>query len=117
MTYNKEPVKESPLRLAENKRPAEQITFKSTLFFLHFRVRDWLIRVRDQNAPLRKNFSSLKWYPVNPAMKVPGSSAPLATPKVVQAPTILGDIEPFTVPARCGDDRRQDREHGSVAIG
>ena len=54
--------------------------------------------MRDQNAPLRKNFSGLKWYPANPAMKVTGQFTPLAAPKVVQAPTILGDLEPFTVP-------------------
>ena len=28
----------------------------------------------------------------------PGQFTPLAAPKVVQAPTILGDLEPFTVP-------------------
>ena len=36
LTYNGQPVKEGPLRLSENKRPADLITFKSTTFFLHF---------------------------------------------------------------------------------
>jgi uncharacterized protein len=98
LTYNGQPLKEAPLRLSENKRPADLITFKSTSFFLHFSGPRLAIRVRDQNAPLRKNFSGLKWYPANPAMKVTGQFTPLATPKVVQAPTILGDLEPFTVP-------------------
>jgi uncharacterized protein (DUF1684 family) len=98
LTYNGQPVKEGPLRLSENKRPADLITFKSTTFFLHFSGPRLAIRVRDQNAPLRRNFSALKWYPVNPAMKVTGQFTPLAAPKVVQAPTILGDLEPFTVP-------------------
>ena len=68
------------------------------MFFLHFSGPRLAIRVRDQNAPLRKNFSGLKWYPANPAYAVKGKFTPLAAPKVVQAPTILGDLEPFTVP-------------------
>jgi uncharacterized protein (DUF1684 family) len=98
LTYNGSPVKEGPLRLAEGERRADLITYKSTSFFLHFSGPRLAIRVRDQNAPLRKNFSGLKWYPVNPAAVVTGQFTPLAAPKVIQAPTILGDLEPFTVP-------------------
>jgi uncharacterized protein (DUF1684 family) len=98
LAYNGKPVKEAPLRLSEQKRPADLITFQTTSFFLHFSGPRLAIRVRDQKAPLRTGFSGLKWYPVNPALKVTGTFTPLATPKVVQAPTILGDLEPFTVP-------------------
>ena len=98
LNYNGQPVKEAPLRLSETGRPADLIKFQGTTFFLHFSGPRLAIRVRDQDAPLRKKFSGLKWYPANPAMKVIGQFTPLATPKVVQAPTILGDLEPFTVP-------------------
>ncbi len=98
LTYNGKPVKDGPLRLSGQGRPADLITYKSTTFFLHFSGPRLAIRVRDQNAPLRRNFSALKWYPVNPAMKVTGRFTPLPSPRVVQAPTILGDLEPFTVP-------------------
>jgi len=98
LSYNGKPVKEAPLRLSEPGRPADLITFNGTTFFLHFSGPRLAIRVRDQNAPLRKNFSGLKWFPANPAMKVTGQFTQLAAPKVVQAPTILGDLEPFTVP-------------------
>lgn len=106
LTYNGKPAKDGPLRLAAGDRPADLITFKSTTFFLHFSGPRLAIRVRDQNAPLRRNFSSLKWYAANPAYKVTGQFTPLDKPKVVQAPTILGDLEPFTVPG-----------HVSVTIG
>lgn len=98
LTYNGKPAKEGALRLAGADRPADLITYKSTSFFLHFSGPRLAIRVRDQNAPLRKNFSGLKWYAANPAYKVTGQFTPLDKPKVVQAPTILGDLEPFTVP-------------------
>lgn len=106
LTYNGKPAKDGPLRLAAGDRPADLITFKSTTFFLHFSGPRLAIRVRDQNAPLRRNFSSLKWYAANPAYKVTGQFTPLDKPKVVRAPTILGDLEPFTVPG-----------HVSVTIG
>jgi uncharacterized protein (DUF1684 family) len=98
LAYNGKPATEGPLRLSAQGRPADQIAYKSTSFFRHFSGPRVAIRVRDQNAPLRKNFSGLKWYPANPTFKVTGQFTPLDKPKVVQAPTILGDLEPFTVP-------------------
>ena len=97
LTYNGKPAKEGVLHLAGDK-PADTITFKTTTLFLHYSGPRLAIRVRDQNAPLRKNFAGLKWYPPNPAVKVMGQFTPLAKAKTVQAPNILGDLEPFEVP-------------------
>ena len=97
LTYNGKPVTEGVLHLAENGKPADLITYKTTTFFLHYSGPRLAIRVRDQNAPLRKNFSGLKWYPANPAARVVGQFTPLTTAKTVMAPNILGDLEPFTV--------------------
>jgi uncharacterized protein (DUF1684 family) len=97
LTLNGKPAKDGVLHLAENGKPADLVTYKSTTFFLHYSGPRLAIRVRDQNAPLRRNFSGLKWYPANPAFKVVGQFTPLTTPKTVQAPNILGDLEPFTV--------------------
>ncbi len=97
LTYNGKPAKEGVLRLAANGTPADTITYKSTSFFLHYSGPRLAIRVRDQNAPLRKNFSGLKWYPANPSVRVVGQFTKLAKPKTVQAPNILGDLEPFDV--------------------
>ena len=98
LTYNGKPAKEGVLHLATDAKPADTITFKTTTLFLHYSGPRLAIRVRDQNAPLRKNFAGLKWYPPNPAVKVIGQFTPLAKAKTVQAPNILGDLEPFEVP-------------------
>jgi uncharacterized protein (DUF1684 family) len=98
LTYNGKPAKEGVLHLAAGDKPADTIKFKTTTMFLHYSGPRLAIRVRDLNAPLRKNFSGLKWYPPNPAVKVVGQFTPLAKPKTVQAPNILGDLEPFEVP-------------------
>jgi uncharacterized protein (DUF1684 family) len=97
LIYNGKPTKEGALHLAEAGKPADTITFKTTTLFLHFSGPRLAIRVRDLNAPLRKNFTSFKWYPANPAVRVTGQFTPLAKPKTVQAPNILGDLEPFDV--------------------
>jgi uncharacterized protein len=97
LNYNGKPAKEGVLHLAEDNKPADLISYKSTTFFLHFSGPRLAIRVRDQNAPLRKNFAGLKWYPANPAVKVIGQFTPLTTARTVMAPNILGDLEPFTV--------------------
>jgi uncharacterized protein (DUF1684 family) len=98
LTYNGKPAKEGVLHLAADGKPADTITFKTTTLFLHYSGPRLAIRVRDLNAPLRKNFAGLKWYPPNPAVKVVGQFTPLAKAKTVQAPNILGDLEPFEVP-------------------
>jgi uncharacterized protein len=97
LTYNGKPATAGTLHLAADGKPADLISYKTTTFFLHFSGPRLAIRVRDMNAPLRKNFSGLKWYAANPAVRVTGQFTPLATPKTVQAPNILGDLEPFTV--------------------
>jgi uncharacterized protein (DUF1684 family) len=97
LTYNGKPAKSGPLRLSVQGRPADTVTFGSVTFFLHFSGPRLAIRVRDRKAPLRANFSGLKWYPPDPAYRVIGTFAPLTQPRAVQAPTILGDLEPFTV--------------------
>jgi len=86
-----------PLRLAAAGRPPDLVTFGRVAFFLHFSGPRLAIRVRDRGAPLRTGFSGLKWYAPDPSHRVTGRFTPLPAPRVVQAPTILGDLEPFTV--------------------
>ena len=98
LVHNGETVREGPLRLSGQGRRADLVTFGSVSFFLHYSGPRLAIRVRDQRAPLRTNFSGLKWFAPNPAYRVTAKFTPLAEPRVVQAPNILGDLEPFTIP-------------------
>jgi uncharacterized protein len=56
------------------------------------------IRVRDKNNPLRKEFTGMKWYPVNDAYHVEGTFEPYDKPRTVQVPNLLGDIDTMTSP-------------------
>src|SRR6266853_3772912 len=56
------------------------------------------LRVRDQNNPLRKEFTGRKWYPVNAEYRVEAVFEPYDKPKTVQVPNLLGDIDTMTSP-------------------
>jgi uncharacterized protein (DUF1684 family) len=98
LVYNGKLAPGGPLRLAADGRPADLVTYGNASFFLHYSGPRLAIRVRDQHAALRRTFSGLKWYPPNGVYRVTGQFSALPKPRTVQAPNILGDLEPFTVP-------------------
>lgn len=61
------------------------------------------IRVSDPHSEIRKNFTGLKWFPVDERYRVRGRFIPHDQPLNVLLPNILGDAEPFV-------------SHGSVAL-
>jgi hypothetical protein len=56
------------------------------------------IRLRDKNNHLRREFTGLNWYPVKPAYRVVADYAPYDTPRTMQIPNILGDIDTMVSP-------------------
>ena len=56
------------------------------------------IRLRDKNNHLRKEFTGLKWYPIDDAYRVDGEFVPYDTPKTLQIPNILGDVDEMVSP-------------------
>ncbi len=97
LVYNGEPAREGVLRLSAEGRPADTVRYGGVSFFLHYSGPRLALRVRNTEAPLRVDFKGLNWYEPDPAFRVIGAFTPQAESKVVQAPNILGDLEPFTV--------------------
>ena len=56
------------------------------------------IRLRDKNNHLRREFTGLNWYPVKPNYRVVADYAPYDTPRTMQIPNILGDIDTMVSP-------------------
>jgi uncharacterized protein (DUF1684 family) len=56
------------------------------------------IRLRDKNNHLRREFTGLNWYPVKPAYRVVADYLPYDTPRTMQIPNILGDIDTMVSP-------------------
>ena len=110
LRLNDTPADGGPLRLADGGRPADVVAYGGVTFFLHYSGPRLALRVRDQNAPLRTEFSGLTWFPANPGVSTVGLFTPAAGTPVVQAPNILGDLEPFEV-AGTGTFTLAAREH------
>ena len=71
--------------------------------FAHYSGDRLAIRLRDREGDIRRNFTGLRWYPVDTAFRVRGRYVPHDEPREIELPNILGDIETF-------------RTSGSVAL-
>ena len=53
------------------------------------------IRLRDLDSPIRKEFTTLAWFPVDPDYRVTAKFVPHPEPKPVEILNMLGDIERY----------------------
>ncbi len=95
LTINDKQVKESELHGAFDGKPQDTVSFGGLTFFVHYSGPRLALRVRDQNSPIRRNFTGLRWYEPNPALRAIGTFTAYPQTKQVQIPNILGDLEPF----------------------
>lgn len=56
------------------------------------------IRLRDLDSSIRKEFTRLEWFPVDPAYRITAKFTPHPKPKDVEILNMLGDIERYQSP-------------------
>jgi uncharacterized protein len=56
------------------------------------------IRLRDLDSSIRKEFTGLVWFPVDPAFRVTATFTPYPKPREVEILNMLGDIERYQSP-------------------
>jgi hypothetical protein len=56
------------------------------------------IRLKDKDSRLRREFAGLSWFPVDESYRVTAQYLPYASPKEVQIPNILGDVDKMASP-------------------
>jgi hypothetical protein len=79
--------------------PADRLSLGSDLqFWVHNSGERLSIRLRDQNSPLRKTFTGLSWFPIDPAYRVEATYTPHDKPRIVKVPTLVGDIDEAPIP-------------------
>jgi uncharacterized protein (DUF1684 family) len=79
--------------------PAERrltLTWGPVSLWVHYSGERLAIRVRDTDTDIRKNFTGLDWYGVDPGYRVRGKFTPHTEPITVKTMNILGDIETYT---------------------
>jgi uncharacterized protein (DUF1684 family) len=58
------------------------------------------IRLKDLQSPALRNFTSLQFFPIDPAMRITATWVPSDGKKTVDVPTVLGDVTPTTIPGQ-----------------
>ena len=91
------PVTEKLLK-SDGEGPPDRLSLGDLQLWVHQSGDRPSIRLRDKNSKLRKEFVGTSWFPINAAYKVEGTYTPYATPKTVEVPNILGDIDKMPVP-------------------
>jgi uncharacterized protein len=76
----------------------DRIVLQDLTLWVHQSGDRLAIRLRDRNNHLRREFTGLKWYPVKPAFRVEAEYVTFDTPKTMQIPNILGDIDTMVSP-------------------
>ena len=78
--------------------PPDRIGLQDLTLWVHKSGDRLSIRLRDKNNHLRKEFTGLNWYPVSGAYRVDAQFVPYDTPKAMQIPNILGDVDEMVSP-------------------
>jgi len=94
VTVNNVAVDRTVLRPAAAGRPADRVNLGPLTLFVHRSGSRTAIRLRDQNSALRREFTGLRWFPINETLRVTGRFVSYASPRMVAIQNILGDMEP-----------------------
>jgi uncharacterized protein (DUF1684 family) len=74
------------------------ITLGTVKFFVIQRGQEFLVRVKDNNSQLRRDFSGLKWFPIDQSWKITAKFTPYPTPKTIQFDSQNGVKQPMRSP-------------------
>jgi uncharacterized protein (DUF1684 family) len=58
----------------------------------------YAIRLRDRNSPFRKQFTGLRWYPVDAAWRVRARFTPYPEPRKLRVGSTIGEPQEFDAP-------------------
>ena len=83
---------------SDGEGPPQRLVFGDVQVWVHQSGERPAIRIRDRNHALRREFTGMKWYPVNAAYRIEGTFVPYDKPKDVKIPNMLGDIDTMTSP-------------------
>lgn len=76
----------------------DQITLGDLTLYVHASGSRYAARVLDKNSRLRKVFTGLRWFPVDPSYRVVAKYVPYDKPKTVTVENIMGDFTPTQIP-------------------
>jgi uncharacterized protein len=69
----------------------DRLVLGDIILYVHASGERLAIRMKDKNSPLRKNFTGLAWFPVDPSYRVTAQYTPYPQPKQLTSQNVLGD--------------------------
>jgi uncharacterized protein len=70
----------------------DRLVMGDLTLYVHASGERYAIRLKDKNSKLRKNFTGLHWFPIDPTYRVIGHFVPYAKPKTVMIENVMGDV-------------------------
>jgi uncharacterized protein (DUF1684 family) len=109
-----QPFSGGPIK-SDGEGPPQRLVFGDVQVWIHQSGGRPAVRIRNRNNPLRKEFTGMKWYPVNEAYRIEGTFVPYEKPKHLQIPNMLGDIDDMESPGHV-KFTLNGREHNMAVI-
>lgn len=83
---------------SDGEGPPDRFSFGDYQMWVHMSGGRQSIRLRDRNSKLRREFTGTTWFPTDKKYRVEATYEPYPTPKTIQVPNVLGDIDNLTAP-------------------
>jgi uncharacterized protein (DUF1684 family) len=78
--------------------PPDVIKIRKLAFNVHVSGSRYGIRLRDQDSKYRKEFTDLRWYPVDPGYRAVADFVPYEEEKTIRLLNIIGDVQSYRAP-------------------
>jgi uncharacterized protein len=72
----------------------DRLVMGDLTLYVHASGERYAIRLKDKNSKLRKDFTGLHWFPIDPSYRVVGRWVPYDKPKTEMIANVMGDVGP-----------------------
>jgi uncharacterized protein len=92
------PVVETTMLPDTDDKGPSLLAFGDITLLVHASGARQAIRMRDKNSRFLRDFAGLQWFPIDESYRVAAQFVPYDSPREVEMPTILGDVDKLTSP-------------------
>jgi uncharacterized protein len=97
-TLNGQPASGEVELKADDGPSPDVLAFASLKMHVIKRGERYGLRVKDTQSPARQGFRGLRWFPVNEDYRVRARFVPADSPRTLDVPNVLGQVEPMPSP-------------------
>jgi uncharacterized protein len=76
----------------------DRLVMGDLTLYVHASGERYAIRLKDKNSKLRKDFTGLHWFPIDPAYRMVGHFVPYPKPKTEMIENVMGDVDQEQIP-------------------